>query len=646
MTKLSINTEKVTPLGGFKYDSSINKLLGSSPNLDDLSLFIREVAQNSWDARVKKEKVNDIKFEIEVATFTKTNSEAFKNNVFTGDEYAEKLIDLLVNATSEAQPYIVIRDIGTVGLNGPTEANQEDDEGKNNFISFVRNIGQDKHDENDGGTYGFGKSVFFRYSTTRTFITYTRTHDEKGNLVSRLMGMTLNKECIPSAMKCTGRHWWGVKPPNNVEDYNQPVTGDQADQLALSIGFRKYMPDETGTSVLLISPSFPFDNQKISLKSSEGRKIIATAMAETLNAWYWPRMMGSGDKTGKINSTVICDKQIIELPSLDQLRPLDLYTTAFEQIQIKIASPTAETNPQVFLREIIHGTSREMYGYLAIFKATKAERPPFAIQQLKERHPLAGMMWGSSDGRVASSNHVALIRNQGQVIRYLETTPCNRPTQEYGAVFFLHPTGINASEINKEVKASEQAAHDDWSTTKSKRANFIIRKITELIEEYVAPNTNQNNAGLGSTGRVSLMLADLWGDGEAHGGNKDDVIDPPPPPPPPSDKLTIKSEFKHGLYDGKKCIFVEATIPKSAKINANVDAYISTRNEISGSTDETKTRTLGWFNGDMDPSNPSKNIPISRNESLLITQDVIGKKVILVVHNASQHGLSIELKYS
>jgi hypothetical protein len=250
-------------------------------------------------------------------------------------------------------------------------------------------------------------------------------------------------------------------------------------------------------------------------------------------------------------------------------------------------------------------------------------------------------MWGS-EARPGASNHVALIRNQGQVICYLETTPCTKPSQEYGAVFYLNPKGKNADEINLEIRKSEQAAHDNWSTTVSPRAAFIIRKITDLIEKFVAPVDVNKKNGFGRTGRVSLMLAGLWGDGDADGGT-DRPTKPRSSTSGSSTSKKIKSEFKLGYYQNKKCILVETTIPKDLKVGDIIEASISTRNEISGSDDETNQRALGWFNNLLTQTDPSQDNQISSSYKLVLSKDIIGKKLTLIVLNAEKHGLAIDL---
>jgi hypothetical protein len=45
------------------------KLLGV-PNLDDYSQFVRETAQNSWDARRDKDSKDDVHYSISIGAFT------------------------------------------------------------------------------------------------------------------------------------------------------------------------------------------------------------------------------------------------------------------------------------------------------------------------------------------------------------------------------------------------------------------------------------------------------------------------------------------------------------------------------------------------------------------------------------------------
>ncbi len=640
MSKLSIFTEVIAPNGGFNFMKTTS-LLGV-PNLDDYSQFIRETAQNSWDARRDKDSKDDVEYSISIGAFTKEQAKTFSTSIFTGDKKADKLIDQLKLQTAEGKPYVIVRDVGTVGLAGPTEANVPGD--VRNFVSFVRNIGQDNHDNNDGGGYGFGKSVFFRFSGAKTLITFSHTSDENGKPVSRLMGMTLNRDCF-ERYRCTGRHWWGVKPSSDKDDFNQPLTGEQADALAASIGFEKFGKNETGTSVMIIDPVFQStDKEGNSIATAKGRAMIAEALRESLVAWYWPRLMGSGEQNGKLICQVRHDGKIIKITDSIEECPFKYYAFAFEQIQQKIADAGYVPDAQTYLKEV--KWKDESYGYLAIFKTNKEERPSFVTESLASNHPLAQMLWSSGDVP-AISNHVALIRGPGQVIRYTEMASCARPSQEYGAVFFLHPIGPKASEITHEVKNSEPAAHDEWSAVKSPRAGRILQTLKSLITQYVSPPTITGTASSGRMGRVALTLGGLWGAGEAGGG--DDGRDPSvrgteTEPSTRTPRGSLKFNTRLGKHGNKKCILIEVTIPKNIGSAKKIEAEVVARllgGESTEIEDKQAGKVIGWFkNPDKEPT---KKTLLSEDNDLEITEEIIGKKTLLIIHNAEDFGLSIEI---
>ena len=639
MSKLSIFTEVITPLGGFDFMQA-TRLLGV-PNLDDYSQFVRETAQNSWDARRDKESKDDVHYSIKIGAFSNMQAKIFSTSIFTGDKKADALISQLREHTDEGKPFVIVRDVGTVGLAGPTEANVPGK--KRNFVSFVRNIGQDSHAKNDGGGFGFGKSVFFRFSGAKTLITYSHTEDEHGKAVARLMGMTLNRDCFEQ-YHCTGRHWWGVKPSSAKAEFNQPLTGEQADELAVAIGFEKFGKNETGTSVMIIDPVFQStDKEGNSVATAQGRTMIAQAFRESLIAWYWPRLMGSGEQNGKLICQIHHDGKTIKLSESIEDCPFKYYAFAFEQIQQKIADPSFTPDAQTYLKEV--RWKDESYGYLAIFRTNKEERSSFITESLVSNHPLATLLWSSGDAP-AISNHVALVRGPGQVIRYTEMASCARPSQEYGAVFFLHPSGTKASEITLEVKNSEPAAHDEWSAVKSPRAGKILQTLKSLITQYVSPPTITGTASSGRMGRVALTLGGLWGAGEAGGGDATDPRDPRDETEPSTrtPKGSLKFNSRLGKHGNKKCILIEVTIPKNIGTAKKIEAEVVARllgGESTEIEDKEAGKVIGWFkNPDKEPT---KKTLLSEDNDLEIAEEIIGKKILLIIHNAEDFGLSVEI---
>ena len=457
------------------------------------------------------------------------------------------------------------------------------------------------------------------------------------------MGMSLNRDCFEQR-HCTGRHWWGVKPSSAKAEFNQPLTGDHADALAAAIGFEMFAKNETGTSVMIIDPVFQsIDKEGKSVATTQGRAMIAEALRESLVAWYWPRLMGSGEQNGKLACQIHHDGKTIKLSDSIEDCPFKYYAFAFEQIQQKIADAKFVTDPQTYLKEV--RWKDESYGYLAIFRTNKEERASFVSESLVSNHPLGPLLWSSGDAP-AISNHVALIRGPGQVIRYIEMASCSRPSLEYGAAFFLHPTGPKASEITLEVKNSEPAAHDEWSAVKSPRAGKILQTLKSLITQYVSPPTITGTASSGRMGRVALTLGGLWGAGEGGGGGTTEPTDPRPDPEPSTRTLrgALKFNSRLGKYGNKKCILIEVTIPKNIGTAKKIEAEVVARllgGESTEIEDKEAGKVIGWFkNPDKEPS---KKTLLSEDNDLKITEEIIGKKTLLIIQNAEDFGLSVEI---
>lgn len=651
--KLSVFSEQKTPLGGFDF-SVINRLLGSPSYIDDLSLFVRETAQNSWDARIRGSLAKDVGFRFILRTFTETQSRFFKTNIFNGTNDTLDLTASLVSSTTKGQPYIIIEDTGTVGLAGPTEDNVRCK--TRNFVSFVRNIGQDKHDQNSGGAFGFGKSVFFRFSSVRTIITYTRTHDEDGSLISRFMGMSLMS---PSG-SLTGRHWWGV-PPKGKSGFNQPLTGTSADTFAKTVGFRPFGPKETGTAIMMLGPDFPYgpiSRSSSELLTSKGRSKFILSVKEALQIWYWPRMIGSGLNDGRLICSVTCDSSIDDQIDPDNLPcPLHLYQICFEEIQKRIKDPKYVPDSQVQIR-IIKKNARESFGYLAVFPTAKTDRPPFASAEITPGHPFRSALWAGSDN-IANCRHVALIRNAGQVVKYESTAESSTPANEYGAVFFLHASGPSAEEIENKVKLSEPPSHDDWVRQSSDRLiQKMIRVIKEEIQCIVAPNIASTSGSSDRMGKVALRLAGLWGEGDAAGGAGGGGGGGGGSGG--SSNGTIKLDSILSSYLNNDCVFVRVLQPlrvpegkKWIEISAKARAFGGSTIEVDDEIREPEDLTgdlpghiYGWFAGTPDDNtfasiSDSHLLPVK-----LLTPSLREKGFFAIVKNAKTFGIKINVNFT
>ena len=516
---LSISSEEVRPEGTFNIQVFLD-LLGR-PIIDRMSVFLRETAQNSWDARLSPEA--DVDFSVEIGTFTAARSKKIKGEVFPVTAYAAKLTENIHLFCEQGKPYIIVRDANTIGLAGPTEANAPGR--RRNFTSFIRNVGQDEvasTASGRGGTFGFGKTVFFRVSKPRTFIAYSRTLDADGKPVSRLMGVSLSR-VNDTLHQYTGRHWWGVAPAGNdqLKGYNQPLTGKAADDLGEAIGFTRYAESASGTSVMVIGPEFGLSEEQDLWRSVEGRGRIAELMQETLSFWYWPRLMGGGERKGKLKACIKTDGVVLPISATDAKYPVPVFADCFAALQAKLNSD-AEIDPNLFVKIFEIKGKGQRLGLLAIAKRAYRKREPHALD-LVENHPLRSMIQRGDDEKNGGKtnplcHHVALIREPGQVVSYLPTIECTQNGMEYAAAFLLAPNGKDKDEIREHIKISEPPSHDEWSK-EERWAQLIISEISRCVASFAAPPTASQGSISDRAGKISLLLGNLWNSGEGPGGS-------------------------------------------------------------------------------------------------------------------------------
>jgi hypothetical protein len=512
---MKLFSEKMSPLGVVNIDSITN--LFAVTELDDVSVFVRETAQNSWDARDKSTaslgKGIDLDYRVRSITVA---LQASLDKVFFKDATGE-IKNKLNRHTREGQTYLIVQDKGTIGLAGPTLATEQGT--KNNYVAFLLNIGQDHPDATTGGSFGFGKTVFFKASAPKTILVYTRTKNAQEVLESRFIGVTLHK--TPGDKEHTGRHWWCEPGKSNGIDIPRPIIGKEADKLAELIGIKPYEASETGTSITVFGPEF--ENLKREGTNNPDPQTLADCLAEAANFWYWPRMEGGGSNDGKLRCKVWHQDALVSPFDYAQTSPFSAYKKCLEAIQRAVSQGSSGITNSQFqqFHEIKYFQSR--VGYLCLMKFPKCERQLFKSRIINHAtglpvsHPLNSFLWRSGP-EDPCSRHVALLRAPGQVIQYLRLSECNDNMLEYVGVFFLHPEGSNGGAFNKEFTKAEPAAHDKWEFNSSGVVAKTVDKIKDLVREFARPEAAGATSSASGMGSISTSLASLWSSGEGAGG--------------------------------------------------------------------------------------------------------------------------------
>lgn len=445
MMKLSLFSEMVHPHGNIMAPGVLNQL--GRPDMDGLTVLIREAVQNSWDAR-EIDKTN-VFFGVVAWKLDEKQRSFLWDNVFP--KIPENLP--LTDYRNYEKLYVLgIFDRGTTGLGGPTRADAPfRKEEHRDFVDFVRNVGQPPDKVLSGGTFGYGKAAFFRSSNVKTICVHSRTRYE-GKFESRFIACGLGDPYHTDKSNFTGRHWWGEIKNGFIE----PVLDSKADEFASYLGMPKFTEAETGTDILVISP---FDELELSPWHAMNH------LAESLLWNFWPKMI-SINKQKPMKFYVIFDGKRIKIPNPEEYPPLKGFTLSYKNLketsEVKskfksIVENVEVKRPKVYLGKV------SLHQY--IFSET-------SVFDLGELHSEYSEM----------THHVALMRQPELIVKYYPGDAFPNLNVAYGGVF------IADKKVDPVFAKSEPPTHDDWvaETYSSGKNKSIIRGVYRRLSEYTS----------------------------------------------------------------------------------------------------------------------------------------------------------------
>ncbi|WP_227980733.1 hypothetical protein [Nocardia spumae] len=466
------------PAEGASAAEGIRNQLGK-PQLDHLTVLVRESAQNSWDARCDDE--TSVDFRIELQTVSAAHASAWREH-FQRRAPMKAFLPLRDSLQKPAIRTLSISDRGTRGLGGPTRADEVSDETRD-FVAFLRNIGEPRDQVLGGGTYGFGKGILYLLSRCGTILVYTRCR-YRGQLESRLMGASLwqsyQAEESSGPRRYTGRHWWGAISNNVIE----PLVGDEADVMANRLGLRGFGDLETGTTIAIVDP----------ILDEREPTDAALYLGETI-AWHlWPKMLRTPTGLRPMRFSVMCDGIEYPVPDPESFKALRPFVSAYRQMK----------NPEA--RQELRWRTRPVLGYLGLNR--------FMFQKFEPSD--AARVAGFEDGLV---HHICLMRPAELVVTYW---PGPKPATEYTAYagVFQADTALDGS-----YAAAEPPTHDSWNYQslehpESSYVKTTFTKLKKYIEEILGTrNSDQFEVAQVSLGaaadRLSPLIGGIWGVGSA-----------------------------------------------------------------------------------------------------------------------------------
>lgn len=222
-----------------KGKSALNMIQNNTfPNLD---LLVREVVQNSLDAAKPGEEY--VKVQFQTGTFNKYIFSSYFKDI----QNELQMIDEQENCG-----FIAIRDYNTVGLTGDISGISKTSQ-KENLAKLVFNVMDAQTIEGAGGSWGIGKTVYYRIGQGLV-IYYSRIQLETKKYEERLVAVLIENSEKENAIlrnfeDNVGIAFFGEKTDNGkIKAINN---SDEIHEFLKVLSIKPYVNDETGTTVII-----------------------------------------------------------------------------------------------------------------------------------------------------------------------------------------------------------------------------------------------------------------------------------------------------------------------------------------------------------------------------------------------------------
>ena len=434
-------------------------------SLPIVDLMVRESLQNSLDATLPESSETIVDF-----TLGKFNSYQFATNL-------EGVEDNLNSKYNEYENFIAIRDKNTSGLTGNYSSTDPEELNKSNFYKLVFGIGKNQEAEGAGGSWGLGKTSYFRIGAG-IVIYYTRVKIDNGfeeRLIASLIESPKQKEkLLPNNVR--GIAWWG-EYKDETDERIFPLTDSEKIKAFLEIfGLSQYTNEETGTTIIIpYLKDFNLNEDEEKLYPWEEDKELALKYA--IQRWYNPRLNNEEYRKLVNNSKLIA--RVNEEPLLDNynIEPFfelmkDLYTNALKG---ESEDKTIVTQPIYLKKNGMDKPSKTPVGHIAFKKVSKEElkmTPP------DNRYSPLELIGLKNEKKVLenTSKIIAYCRKPGMIVEYSidgEWAPKASLFNENDLLigFFVpNSEGPLAIKFQKEgydkleqyLRATENADHANW----------------------------------------------------------------------------------------------------------------------------------------------------------------------------------------
>ena len=492
----------------------------SLPNVD---LLIRECIQNSLDANITSEAGKSVLVDVITG---KCNRKKL-NRIFKD---LTKVLDKKYADFDEVD-FLALKDKNTTGLTGPLKESEVATQNSfGNVRKLVYELGKPQDGEGKGGSWGIGKTVYFRMGIGLV-IFYSRIQLENGNYQSRMAAALVednnpsDKTKIPLLEQAglkdgnfsTGIAWWGNIDKKDGSSY--PITGESEIKQILEVfDIPPYTDKETGTCVII-----PYINRNELEENADPKDKLHGYNLEgyiklAVQRWYFPRLYNKNYPYGtyldfRVNGAKIPKNEL--QPYFKYMN--DLYNAAVNKLTHKVDD--IPSNIQAIEINTRNSFSASACAGVATFIQLN-ENDLGMMPPDNRLIPYSLIFKDEEDDETGNLCIMAYSRNAGMVINYEVESEWTQgipklPEGEFLLAFF-HPNGNNTLKIDDSItfdeylRKTERSDHNLWEDCQIQgKTQDIIAKIKKQVPRKIMENFEEPDSG--QRAEVDTFLGSIMG---------------------------------------------------------------------------------------------------------------------------------------
>lgn len=500
--------------------SSLLRLI-QNQDIPLLDLLVRESVQNSLDATAKP--TEPVQVDMRVGEFVIADLNRHFEKIEAG---------LNRRYTGKTHKYIAVRDCNTVGLTGPVRYTDVRQNQFGNLLKLVYEISKPQSNEGAGGSWGLGKTIYFRLGIGLV-IYYSRIL-QNGKYSSRLAACLVEDETRADALiphrggVKRGIAWWGKRDGITGND-TIPVENEvEIEKILRIFDIAPYRNNETGTTVII-----PYIDENSLLRevyaineAEENKPYWANSVADYLNValqrWYAPRLLNSKYPYGSwLEPSVNGQRMKVSgmLSVFRYIRELYLLATDVEpDDEFLLTEQGVEYHREsIDLRGVLDTTSVGRFAYAKFTRKQLQMEPP--ANQKSPYQQIQNIFVSMENG---NGPIMAYTRRPGMIVGYDydSTWTHHMPksdANEYIIGLFVANSNntlknITDSKSGKKmtveeyIRQGEKADHASWTDRNISGQNLkiiasiqkhVINKIKKKYTVTVKDNYERQNIGLG-----------------------------------------------------------------------------------------------------------------------------------------------------